>query len=111
LKRLAVAAALAASGCVLLALDPDDFSTDCRFEGDDNECGTCMIESCRSEINACCADTLCNVTMKYTVDECVPRRACPGLARSESTAGSRRTADETFKACVTRSCASLCGIE
>jgi hypothetical protein len=110
LKRLAVVAAITASGCVLLALDPDDFSTDCRFQGDDNECGQCMIASCRSEINECCADIACNLTMKYTVDECVPRRACPGLARAEST-GSARTADDTFKACVTSSCARVCGIE
>lgn len=49
-------ALIALSGCILLVHGADG-GEHCRFAGEASECGTCVAERCRAEVDGACSDS------------------------------------------------------
>lgn len=110
-SRIAVAlVTLLLGGCVLFAQDPDDYSTTCHVEGESTACGTCMVRSCRSALDAACRDeSFSFLSLAERLDKCVPKAACQTL--KEDSLGTDPGKYELFTYCLTTQCASVCGIK
>jgi hypothetical protein len=106
LRSLVVGLAFAITGCVLLARDPDDFSTTCHFEGEGSACGQCLVKSCQPEINQCCGDWSGRLVIQYQLEPCAAKVTCSSLKRESR----GDDVGEAFGYCATTSCAGPCGI-
>jgi len=67
----AIAAMLAASGCILVANDdPSKLGTTCQFSNSDtNPCGKCIATSCVVPLDACCGKSACASSLGH-LDDC-----------------------------------------
>jgi hypothetical protein len=91
---------LALVGCIL-AVSPERYGDTCRFEGEDTQCGACVVDRCRTEMNDCCSDEACDATVR-TVESCASRhdQSCAEIAN-----GAGRFA---LARCVTEKCGGVC---
>jgi len=55
-RALLSLASLALTGCILLVHGADGGET-CRFAGETTECGVCVADRCRSEVDGACAES------------------------------------------------------
>jgi hypothetical protein len=92
--------ALLATGCVLVVA-PDRFGDRCRFAGETSQCGACLVEHCRAEIDGACGD---DATLA-AVESCAEAHDC-----AAATAATAATAAGTsaVSSCLARSCAAVC---
>ncbi len=75
ISRVAAAALVAiAAGCVLV-VSPDEYGDRCRFTGETSQCGACLVERCRAEIDSACGD---EATLA-AVESCAGARDCAAI--------------------------------
>jgi len=79
MKRVVVvAAALAATQCVLLvdqSPSGDQFSTQCAVADPTSACGHCLTAQCSDEIASCCGDEACRFALS-AIDTCSDAGTC-----------------------------------
>lgn len=99
MRIVAIALSLLVVGCVLV-VSPETYGDRCRFAGDEtSQCGRCIAERCRAEVDACCRDSACDGMMR-TLDACSDAHGpdCAALGASDTDLGR----------CVARACAAVC---
>ena len=78
MRLLIAATAVAHVGCILLvdgSPTGDQFSTTCGVADEASACGSCMTQSCASQLTACCADADCRKVLS-AIDTCADAGTC-----------------------------------
>src|SRR5690349_9770587 len=87
--------ALASGGCVLL-VSPEHYGEHCRFAGETTQCGQCLLERCRAEIDAACLEH----DALDALDRCADKHECESLKQ--------RAASNQAARCATEACGAVC---
>lgn len=82
-------------GCVLLVDEVDTFGSDCKIQGAETACGSCLRSNCQPAVNACCGDPQCDAT---GIDQC---------ALGNCAVQGQRSAWEN---CTLAACSEACGL-
>ena len=85
-----------ATGCVLVVSPDDDFGTQCRFAGENGQCGRCLTSRCRAALDEACLDE----DALQAIERCARDHACDSLAG--------RAASSAAVACATTTCGGVC---
>ncbi|MDB4941968.1 MAG: hypothetical protein JWP97_1502 [Labilithrix sp.] len=87
-------------GCIV-AVDPALYGSTCRFEGEDTQCGACVVAHCQAEVDTCCRDASCEPTA-VALDGCA--------ARGDEGCGVLRADVDRFAVakCITEACGEVC---
>jgi hypothetical protein len=78
---ITAAGSLALVSCILI-VSPERFGDTCRFSGEETQCGACLVDHCRAELDECCRDDQCDPTLR-AVEACATRHdaSCSAIAR------------------------------
>lgn len=102
LRMLSLLAVVAATGCILLVDHAPSLGGTCAIANKTSACGSCIVQSCQAELNACCADVDCRPALN-AVDGCSSSGKCAVDLTS-------KTAEGKLGKCMGTTCASVCTV-
>lgn len=102
LRSLSLVAAVAATGCILLVDDAPSLGRTCGIANKTSACGSCIVQNCQTQLDACCADVDCRPALD-AVDACSTTSKCAVDLTSKAAEGK-------LGQCMATACASACTV-
>jgi len=96
---IVLVSSLSLCACTLALDSPKALTPDCKFDGSDGVCGTCIRQHCSTQLGSCCGDANCQATLD-ALDRCA--------GKSDQTACSTLRTNTTLGSCVNASCKDQC---
>ena len=93
-------------GCIVFVPNVDsDVGEVCHFSGESSTCGSCVAQSCKLTLSACCGDSACGETLTL-LDSCATsQKQCKSLGNKTSAPS---PASENLVSCINALCGSEC---
>jgi hypothetical protein len=103
MRLLAVLFFMLLASCILF-VSPEEYGSTCRIQGQDTQCGACVVAKCQADLDTCCRDESCDQALR-DLDECAvfATYGCQRLAGWQSP-----PVTGALSQCVQQKCGAVC---